>query len=86
MGYGTFLIISFNLTKQIYNHRNDLTRQSLKKIKVGQASQQFKWGTKFINKDNATKFPELEDVMRHIDRDMETDLIVEYMKGDSVNG
>ena len=86
MGHGTFLIISFNLTKQIYNHRNDLTRQSLKKIKVGQASQQFKWGTKFINKDNATKFPELEDVMRHIDRDMETDLIVEYMKGDSVNG
>lgn len=86
IGHGTFLIISFRLTKRIYDHRNDLTRQSLKKIRIGHANPQFKWGAKLINKDDAAKFPELEDVMRHVDRDMETDLIVEYMKGDNVNG
>lgn len=86
IGHGTFLIISFNLTKQTYDHRNALTRQSLQKLKIGQATPQFRWGTKYINKDNAAKFPELKEIIRHINRDMETDLIVEYMKGDNTNG
>ena len=86
IGCGTFLIISFNLTKQTYDHRNALTRQDLQQLKIGQATPQFKWGTKYINKDNAAKFPELKEIIRHIDRDMETDLIVEYMKGDNANG
>lgn len=86
IGYGTFLIISFNLTKQTYDHRNALTRQDLQQLKVCQATPQFKWGTKYINKDNAAKFPELKEIIRHINRDMETDLIVEYMKGDNTNG
>ena len=86
IGYGTFLIISFNLTKQTYDHRNALTRQDLQQLKICQATPQFKWGTKYINKDNAAKFPELKEIIRHIDRDMETDLIVEYMKGDNANG
>lgn len=86
IGHGTFLIISFNLTKQTYDHRNALTRQSLQKLKICQATPQFKWGTKYINKDNAAKFPELKDIIRHLNRDMETDLIVEYMKEDNANG
>lgn len=86
IGHGTFLIISFNLTKQTYDYRNQLTREGLKQLRVGQATPQFKWGAKRITKDNADKFPEFEDVMRHINRDMETDLIVEYMKGADVNG
>ena len=44
IGYGTFLIISFNLTKQTYDHRNALTRQDLQQLKIGQATPQFKWG------------------------------------------
>ncbi len=86
IGCGTFLIISFDLTKQTYDHRNALTRQDLQQLKIGQATPQFKWGTKYINKDNAARFPELKEIIRHIDRDMETDLIVEYMKGDNANG
>ena len=86
IGCGTFLIISFNLTKQTYDHRNALTRQDLQQLKIGQATPQFKWGTKYINKDNAARFPELKEIIRHIHRDMETDLIVEYMKGDNANG
>ena len=86
IGCGTFLIISFNLTKQTYDHRNALTRQDLQQLKICQVTPQFKWGTKYINKDNAAKFPELKEIIRHIDRDMETDLIVEYMKGDNANG
>lgn len=86
IGHGTFLIISFNLTKQTYDHRNALTRQSLQKLKIGQATPQFKWGTKYINKDNAAKFPELKEIIRHLNRDMEADLIVEYMKEDNANG
>lgn len=50
IGCGTFLIISFNLTKQTYDHRNALTRQDLQQLKIGQATPQFKWGTKYINK------------------------------------
>lgn len=30
---------------------------------------------------NATSFKNLESVMRHIKRDMETDLVVEYLRG-----
>ncbi|WP_231544879.1 hypothetical protein [Lactobacillus delbrueckii] len=86
IGHGTFLIISFNLTKQTYDHLNALTRQSLQKLKICQATPQFKWGTKYINKDNAAKFPELKEIIRHLNRDMETDLIVEYMKEDNANG
>ena len=86
IGCGTFLIISFNLTKQTYDHQNALTRQDLQQLKIGQVTPQFKWGTKYINKDNAARFPELKEIIRHIDRDMETDLIVEYMKGDNANG
>lgn len=86
IGHGRFLIISFNLTKQTYDHRNALTRQSLQKLKICQATPQFKWGTKYINKDNAAKFPELKEIIRHLNRDMETDLIVEYMKEDNANG
>lgn len=86
IGHGSFLIISFNLTKRAYDYRNELTRQALAQLRVGQATPQFKWGAKEINAENANSFPELADIMRHIDRDMETDLIVEYMKGDSVNG
>lgn len=84
--HGTFLIVSFNLTTQTYEYRNRLTRQHLVQLRIGQATPQYKWGAERITTENAASYPELTDVMRHIDRDMETDLIVEYMKGDGVNG
>lgn len=83
---GTFLIISFNLRQRTYDYRNRLTRQHLDQLRIGQATPQFKWGAKRITVDNIDSYPELTDVMRHIDRDMETDLIVEYMKGDDIIG
>ena len=86
LGHGTFLIISFNLPQRTYNYRNRLTQQHLDQLRIGHATPQFKWGDKKISSENADSYPELTDVMRHIDRDMETDLIVEYMKGDDVIG
>lgn len=86
LDHGTFLIVSFNLAKDTYDYRNQLTEQGLDQIRVGNTKQQFKWGTKLITAENAATYSELSEVMRHIERDMETDLIVEYLKEDSVNG
>lgn len=82
----TFLIISFNLTKETYEQRNKLTHQGLDKLRMARTKPQFKWGSILINQDNAGKFSELTDVMRHIERDLETDIIVEYLKGENTNG
>ena len=40
-----------------------------------------KWGHLKVDDINATSFKNLESVMRHIKRDMETDLVVEYLRG-----
>lgn len=81
LGNATFLIISHRLSQAANRYLNDLTSKDLGKIKIGNTSIQYKWGEQRISKDNVGNYQELTDVLRHIERDMETDIVVEYLKG-----
>lgn len=82
MGDATFLIVSYNLSKQSYHYRNQLTKHHLEHLTILGTNPQFKWGRKRIDQQAASKYPQLHDAMRPITRDMETDLVVEYLKED----
>ena len=78
---GTFLILSYNLPDIIFAYQNQSTRAGLDELQINSSKPQFKWGHLKVDDINATSFKNLESVMRHIERDMETDLVVEYLRG-----
>lgn len=82
MDNATFLIISHNFSREAYDYQNHLTRDHLADLKIMGSTPQLKWGAKRVDRKSAATFPELHDVMRHIGRDMETDMVVEYLKED----
>lgn len=81
IGNATFLIFSHRLTMEDYQRMNDLTKEKLAAIRVNNVRLQYKWGEERVTKENLSKYQDLDDVLRHINRDMETDLVVEYLKG-----
>ncbi|MCC4500392.1 efflux RND transporter permease subunit [Limosilactobacillus reuteri] len=78
---GTFLILSYHLPDIIFAYQNQSTRAGLDELQINSSKLQFKWGHLKVDDINATSFKNLESVMRHIERDMETDLVVEYLRG-----
>ncbi|MFT8704887.1 MAG: hypothetical protein ABF805_05865 [Bifidobacterium sp.] len=82
---GTFLIISHHLSDEQYEKRNEVTKSHLTKVKTMQALAQFKWGSVRIDRSNASKYQALSDVMKRLQREMETDLVVEYLKAEVVS-
>ena len=56
---------------------------ALSEIMVGDYKPQFQWGHTLITEDNAEKYQTLPDALKHIRREMETDLVTEYMKKES---
>lgn len=82
LDHGTFVIISHQLSKQTYRKRNELTKAHLSELRCMESTPQFKWGSLDIDSSNIHNFPALRDVLKHLQRDMETDLVVEYLKGD----
>lgn len=78
---GTFLILSYHLPDITFSYQNQSTRAGLDELQINNSKPQFKWGHLKVDDINATSFKNLESVMRHIKRDMETDLVVEYLRG-----
>nr|WP_225436796.1 hypothetical protein [Limosilactobacillus reuteri] len=78
---GTFLILSYHLPDITFAYQNQSTRSGLDELQINNSRPQFKWGHLKVDDINATSFKNLESVMRHIERDMETDLVVEYLRG-----
>ena len=78
---GTFLILSYHLPAITFAYQNQSTRAGLDELQINNSKPQFKWGHLKVDDINATSFKNLESVMRHIKRDMETDLVVEYLRG-----
>lgn len=83
LGQGTFLIISHQLSKEAYAKRNALTQKHLGEIALLGTTPQFKWGSLEVDHSNVNDFLTLEDATNHLQRAMETDLVVEYLKGDN---
>lgn len=78
---GTFLILSYHLPDITFAYQNQSTRAGFDELQINNSKPQFKWGHLKVDDINATSFKNLESVMRHIERDMETDLVVEYLRG-----
>lgn len=82
LGQGTFLIISHQVPHDEYRRRNDITEKNLNAIPMGESTPQFKCAKLRIDRSNAGTYPTLDDAMRHLERRMETDLVIEYLKAD----
>lgn len=78
-----FLILSFRLPRETFTGLTDETKMALSEIMVGDYKPQFQWGHTLITEDNAEKYQTLPDALKHIRREMETDLVTEYMKKES---
>ncbi|MCI1219633.1 MAG: hypothetical protein LKF99_03735 [Bifidobacterium sp.] len=78
---GTFLIISHLVPEETYEARNVMTRKHLNGSVLLGTTPQFKWGSLRIDHSNVNDFPTLKDATRRLQREMETDLVVEYLKG-----
>lgn len=81
LGDGTFLILSYHLPDITFAYQNQSTRQGLAELQIDNTKPQFKWGHLKVDDINATSFKNLGSVMRHLERDMETDIVVEYLRG-----
>lgn len=82
LGRGTFLIISHHLSADDYAKRNRFTEEHLNEIALLGTTPQFKWGSLKVDHSNADRFPALEDATNYLQRKMETNLVVEYLKGE----
>lgn len=80
LGDGSFLVISYEASNDKLLLRNQLTKDSLNDISLLQTKPQFKWGSLKVNRDNADKFSTLDEVIKHLERMMEKDLVIEYLK------
>ena len=86
LGNATFMIISHELSDRVLEQLNDQTKRLLSKIEVNGAAAQYKWGTQKIDRQNVAHFMTFEKVDRHLQREMETDIVTEYLKGNEIDG
>lgn len=81
MGDGMFLIISPQVSDDMYQKLNQEAHVRLQALDVD-IPLMLKVATQRIDKTNCKKFVALDNVMKHLERGLETDIIVEYLKDD----
>ena len=86
LGNATFMIISHELSDRVLEQLNDQTKRLLSEIEVNGAAAQYKWGTQKFDRQNVAHFMTFEKVGRHLQREMETDIVTEYLKGNEIDG
>ena len=86
LGNATFMIISHELSDKVLKQLNDQTKNLLGAIEINGAPAQYKWGTQKIDRKNVERFMNFEKIDRHLQREMETDIVTEYLKGNVIDG
>ncbi|MFR0595915.1 hypothetical protein ACLUWZ_01910 [Limosilactobacillus mucosae] len=86
LGNATFMIISHELSDKVLKQLNDQTKNLLGAIEINGAPAQYKWGTQKIDRKNVEHFMNFEKIDRHLQREMETDIVTEYLKGNVIDG
>lgn len=86
LGNATFMIISHELSDKVLKQLNDQTKNLLGAIEINGAPAQYKWGTQKIDRKNVEHFMNFEKIDRHLQREMETDIVTEYIKGNMIDG
>lgn len=82
LGDGTFLVISPELRDNIVQKINQKTKKDLE-ILDKQMPGAIKWTQIRIDEHNATRFADPDVIEKHMRRELETDLVVEYLKDDT---
>lgn len=85
VGGATFLIISLDVSPTTYEFKNRAMMSDLRQLTLDGTTPQFQCGHLQVDRRNVLGYPNLDRVLRHVEREMETDLVVEYMKQEVVN-
>ncbi|MGY0244645.1 hypothetical protein ACW2AB_04295 [Limosilactobacillus fermentum] len=85
VGGATFLIISLDVSPTTYEFKNRAMMRDLRQLTLDGTTPQFQCGHLQVDRRNVLGYPNLDRVLRHVKREMETDLVVEYMKQEVVN-
>lgn len=85
VGGATFLIISLDVSPTTYEFKNRAMMRDLRQLTLDGTTPQFQQGHLQVDRRNVLDYPNLDRVLRHVEREMETDLVVEYMKQEVVN-
>jgi hypothetical protein len=80
-GDGKFLILSPRVTDEMYKELDEQAYIALQKLDTG-IPLMLKVATQRVNLQNCEKFSDLDKLFKHLERGLETDIIVEYLKAD----
>ncbi len=78
---GTFMVISPQITRKMMEKINTITKENLRKMSIP-IPIDLKMSMQKIDLKNYQEFPELDKLVKHLHRGLETDIIVEYLKED----
>lgn len=81
VGDGMFMIISPQINLQRYKKINEKTRENLRRMDID-IPLESKMASEKIDINNCKKFSDLNKIKKHLQRGLETDIIVEYLKDD----
>ncbi len=76
-----FLIISNTIAPGTLMVLNDELKDELRALKYGDYHPAFKMATQHIVEEDLKLYPDLDAILKHLKRKLETDLVVEYLKG-----
>ncbi len=82
LGDATFFIISPELRDDIIKQINQETIAELKEVQDDLPGG-LKWTSQRIDETNVDRFTDPNVIVKHLDRELETDLIVEYLKDEA---
>lgn len=81
LGNGEFLIISNTIAPGTLMVLNDELKAELRALKYEDYHPAFKMATQHIVEEDLILYPDLDAILKHLKRKLETDLVVEYLKG-----
>lgn len=80
LGNGKFLIISGTIAPNTLTVLNDELKDNLKSMTYKDYRPAFKMATQHISKKDVGQYPDLTVALKRLNRKLETDLVVEYLK------
>ena len=80
-GDGKFLILSPRVTDEMHKELDEQAYIALQKLDTG-IPLTLKVATQRVGLQNCEKFSDLDKLLKHLERGLETDIIVEYLKAD----
>lgn len=81
IGDGKFLILSPRVTDEMHKELDEQAYIALQKLDTG-IPLMLKVATQNVDLQNCEKFSDLDKLLKHLERGLETDIIVEYLKDD----